>query len=390
MEQLIKEIYEIIKDYREDEGMMSEDRIHNWINQFDADDRVFVLEELKHILSHRYISKEKAKKLVKEMIEFLAGHFSYSNPKDFLLQSNFIDHQPEGKSQKVLLKFLDEIIQGEYGISITDCNTDKPKYYIYFDDILCTGDTLFKGLAKNEADSKGWLFKLNEDKKTNWEVFKESKAKLVLAYFAVHKANIKKVFSRIYFALNKHNIDTVYAWDEEFNIENDMENANSKLNFLFPSENIKDELIIECQNQIEEKIKDSGYHKNDSIPYRQPGRPPHETFFTSPENRERFEKIILKKSIEVYNSSENLMNEPRPKPLGYGLYTDLTFGFGTLVFTWRNVPFNVPLIFWYPHHGWTALFERKFVTYSSHKTINFSPPVVTDDDGYGDSDDLNF
>lgn len=391
MDELIDDIYEIIKDYREDEGVMSKERIRKWIDQFESDDRVFVLSELKHILSKRYISKEKAKHFVKELIEFLAGQFGYSSPKDFLLDSNFIDHQPEGKSQKVLLSFINDIIQQEYGISVAQCNTEKPKYYIYFDDVLCTGDTLFKGLAKNEESSKGWLFKENKDGKTNWEIFKENKAKLVLAYFAVHKSNIKKVFSRIYYALDKHDIDTFYAWEDEFEIENDVENSNSKLNFLFPSENLKsDPIISECQKQIENKIKERGYHKDDVIIFRKPNKPSTETFFTSIENRERFEKIILKKSIEVYNSSERLKNEPRPKPLGYGLYTDLSFGFGTLVFSWRNVPFNVPLIFWYPYHGWTPLFERKFVTYGTKKPNIFLKSQSSDNDDYGETDNLDF
>lgn len=346
MEQLIDDIYEIIKDYRQDEGMMSKDRIKTWINQFSADDRVFVLEEMKHILQQRYISKDRAKKLVKGMIEFLTKHFQFTSPKDFLLQSSFIDHQPEGKSQKVLLKFLDEIIQSEFSISIAECNPDKPKYYIYFDDILCTGDTLVKGLAKNKDDSKGWFHKTNENGKTNLTIFKENKAKLVLAYFCVHMFNVKKALSRLWFELGKVNVATVYAWDEAFNIENDADNVNSKLNLIFPSEGVKDDYINECQKQIEEKIQKHGYHKEEKIKYRQEGRPATETFFSSKENRERFEKIILTKSIEVYYRSDNMKAEPRPKPLGYGLYSDMSFGFGTLIFTWRNVPFNVPLVFW--------------------------------------------
>lgn len=389
MEHLITDIYEIIKDYRQDENMMSKERIRAWINQFNPDDKTFVLEEMKHILQQRYISKERAIKLVKEMIEFLAKNFQFEIAKDFLLQSYFIDHQPEGKSQKVLLKFLDEIIQNEFSISIAECKPDKPKYYIYFDDILCTGDTLVKGLAKNKDDSNGWFHKTNESGKTNLAIFKENNAKLVLAYFCVHKFNVKKALSRLWFELGKVNVETVYAWDEAFNIENDFDNTNSKLNFIFPKESVKDGYIAECQKQIEEKIKNLGYHKNEIIKYRQEGKPADEIFFTSKENRERFEKIILTKSIEVYYRSDKMRNEPRPKPLGYGLYTDMSFGFGTLIFTWRNVPFNVPLVFWYPYHNWKPLFERKFVSYGS-KPKMILPNVLHTDDGYGESDDLPF
>jgi hypothetical protein len=363
MKQLINEVYEIIKDYRQDEEMMSIERIEQWIEQFNADDRIFILEEMKNIFGKRYISKAKAKTLVKEMIEFLSQEYKYDNPKSFLLECSFLDHQPEGKSQKILLAFLNEILAEEYQMTIENCNPKKPKFYIYFDDVLCTGDTLVKGLTKNTPDSKGWFHKTREDGRTNLDAFKEDKAKLILAYFAIHKHNIKKAISRIYYGLNKTNIDIVYAWDKKYEIENDVDNINSKLNFIFPKESVRNELVINCQNQIEEKIKSDGYHEGETIRYREINKPMNEEFYSSEANRDRFEKIILEKCIQIYNSSERLMTELRPKPLGYGLYTDLSLGFGTLIFTWRNVPFNVPLVFWYKNRDWTSLFERKFVNY---------------------------
>lgn len=252
---LINEMFEIIKDFRQDEGnFMTPQRIELWIKQFDEDDRLFVLQELKQILQKRYISKERAKILIKEMIQFLAISFHYTSPREFLLDSSFIDHQPEGKSQKVLLQFLDETIQTEYSISISDCNSATPKYYIYFDDVLCTGDTLFKGLAKNENNSKGWLFKENSEGKTNFDIFKETKAKLVLAYFAIHKYNLRKVKSRLWIALGRQHIDLLCVANKQLAIDNDFERPNSKLEFLLPIEDIRDDDIIRCEGHITQKI----------------------------------------------------------------------------------------------------------------------------------------
>lgn len=363
MESLIEAVYEIIKDYREEDKMMSHSRIETWINQFDPDDRAFVLEEMVHILKQRYISKTEAQRLIKETIEFLAHNFNYATPRAFLSDSVFIDHQPTGKSQKILLTFLAEIISKQFSIELGECNSLKPKFYIYFDDILCTGDTLVKGLTMNTNESKGWFYQIDKSGKTNFEVFTENKAKLVLAYFSIHKLNIKKALSRIYYGLGKKNVDTIYAWEAKYAIENDIDKVDSKLNFLFPNESVKDELVIACQHQIEAKIKNGGYHENDHIRYREINKPHNESFFSSAPNRDRFEKIILNKCIEIYNSSDHLTQELRPKPLGYGLYTDLSLGFGALIFTWRNVPFNTPLVFWYRSQHWTSLFERKFVTY---------------------------
>ncbi len=378
MEELISDIYEIIKDFREEEGMMNKERIKIWIDQFNPDDRIFVLEEMKHILKQRYISKDKAKELVKGMIEFLVSNFKFNSAKDFLLQSSFIDNQPEGKSQKVLLKFLDEIIQTEYSTSIAECNSTNPKYYIYIDDILCTGDTLIKGLTINKGDNIGWFNKTNENGKTNLTIFNENKAVLVIAYFCVHKLKIKKLHQRLWFIMDKKNIEMVYAFDDTFNIDNDIDDPNSKLDFLFPTENVKDDSVIEFQTNIENKIWQQGYNKTDKIKYREQTKPHNETFFTSAPNRERFEKIILTKGIELYNHSETLKNNFRARPLGYGLAFDMNLGFGTLIFTWRNVPFNVPLVFWYQDHLWKPLFERKFISFTS-KDIETTLKVIAEE-----------
>ena len=342
---------------------MTTERIRGWILQFDEADRVFVLEELKNILEKRYISQARGKSFVKEMLQFLAKKFEYDSPKEFLSDSCFIDHQPEGKSQKVLLAFLNGIVQEEYGIAIFKLTPTNAKYHIYFDDVLCTGDTLVKGLTNNKSDSKDWFYKTNETGKTNLESFKENNGKLVLAYFSIHTRNIENARKRIYYGLGKQNVDIVYAREMKYEVENDIDDVKSALNLIFPTEAVRDEKIIECQNQIEDKIKNEGYHENDSIRYREANRPAEEKFFSSADNRNRFEKIILDKCVDIYNSSEKLNSDLRPKPLGYVLNTDLILGFGTLIFTWRNVPFNVPLAFWYKSQHWISLFERKFVTY---------------------------
>jgi hypothetical protein len=106
MDKLIDDIHEIIKDYRIDDGIgISKEHIKKWIEQFNENDREFVLSELKLIFQKRYISKERAQRIVREMISFLSNFEGYSSPRDFLGDCNFIDHQPEGKSQKVLLSF---------------------------------------------------------------------------------------------------------------------------------------------------------------------------------------------------------------------------------------------------------------------------------------------
>lgn len=357
MQQLIDEVFDIIKDYRSSENLMTKERILEWVNQFEVNDRVFLLEETKNILAKRYISEEKANELIKGMISFLAKRFEYDDPKDFLLDSSFIDIQPEGKSQKELLKFVDEIIFKEYGIRIADCNPEIPKYYLYIDDVLCTGDTLVKNMTRNTDTEKGWFNITNEDGNTNFDVFMSNRSKLVLIYFSIHEPNVTNAKRRIYYEMGKQNVDFTYAWEEEYAIDKS-NNVSSKYNYIHPIEDETNELVIQCKEQIESKIHDKKFKLDEVINYRGITVPNEETLFTSSDNRNRYEKIILNKCIELYNSSTKLKNDLRPRPLGYGLYSDMNFGFGTLIFTWRNVPYNVPLVFWYKNNSWISLFER--------------------------------
>jgi hypothetical protein len=49
---------------------------------------------------------------------------------------------------------------------------------------------------------------------------------------------------------------------------------------------------------------------------------------------------------------------PNIRPLGLINPTYRTFGLGTHFFTWRNIPNNSPLVFWWevPGHNWIPLF----------------------------------
>jgi hypothetical protein len=364
LEKLIREIQEIIGDYRRDEGIgISIEHIEQWINQFDKPDREFILYELNHILKRRYISKEMARKMIKIKITSLAKNREYQTPQEFLKNCCFISHQPAGKSQRVLLAFVDEILKENFNMSLGDCNCRDPLFYIYFDDILCTGDTLFKAFAM--PPSKGWYFQLAEGGKTNFDNVLERNAHIIWAYFSIHAHGAKSAEQRLIHAMSGRRPMIIRSFNPNYSIDNDISNPDSPLSFLWPLESIKDEQIAACETHITEKITKHFEQKAWTVPpkhfYRPAGRPREEVLFTSPADRTNFERIILKKSIDVYNTAKK--DEPRMRPLGYGLVSDMNFGFGALIFTWRNVAFNVPMIFWYEHRGFIPLFKRNFISY---------------------------
>jgi len=361
MEEKIAKLLEQITDYRADDNLMSTAIIEQWINQFKEEDRDFVLSETTHLMKQRYLSLDNAKELLRKRIEFLATEYKFESPNAFLNEVRVIDNQPEGKSQKVLLNLLYEICNNHFEFDLSTHFNLKAKYYIYLDDVLCTGDTLFKGLAINDENNKGFFHKTHIDGRTNLEIFLENDAKLLLGFFCLHKKNIYKVIKRMEHGLKKE-IPIDYSWNKGLEIDNTL-NHDCKFNYFILSESNKSEEVQKCEDQIKNKLKTSSYYNEEDFYYRPNDVPDEENLYSSKENRERYERIIAEICIKIYNDSDSMLNNIRPRPLGYGLKLENSLGFGTLFFTWRNAPYNTPLIYWYGHHGWHPLFKRNYIEY---------------------------
>lgn len=189
MEQLITSIYQTLEDYRADENSplvrMTTERIRNWINQFDDDLRLPILTELDNIFKKRYCSKSKVKNFLDQVIQVLTKDFSFNSAVEFLKNSDFLNLQPEGKSQRIMLSLFDELIQEKYGLSLADCGTTSKKLSIYMDDILCTGLTLI-------SDIKKWSQQNFSLYKTNAQAVADNSTTLVLAYIFIHEKNYRK------------------------------------------------------------------------------------------------------------------------------------------------------------------------------------------------------
>ena len=64
------------------------------------------------------------------------------------------------------------------------------------------------------------------------------------------------------------------------------------------------------------------------------------------QNRNKFEKIILDKGLELLQKVKKEKPDPRKRPLGDTVKSHKTLGTGTLFFTWRNISNTCPIIFW--------------------------------------------
>jgi hypothetical protein len=354
MENLIDEVFDQIKDYRSDELQpsvkMTRIRIKQWIEQFEENDRIFILTELKHIFSKRYCSKDGVKKFLKAVVDKLTKDLGYKSAPDFLRMTLFLDLQPKGKSQKIMLKLLAELLIENFGFKIQDCGTDQKKHFVYIDDILCTGNTLIQ-------DIKEWCGNEYTLGKTNIEAIKDKSAELIFAYIFTHQKNYQKKKAEM-----RHKIDPIISANHKMyrrmEIENNEGSVSSSLDFVFPIDTEEKQIVDYKEKIIAEVDEHTQLYKSTSPNefFRTTGRPKEEKLFTSPENRNRFETILLKKGISILNRSNTKKKNMRA--LGFSLPSQKSFGFGTLCFTWRNIANNTPLVFWYAGGGFYPLFVK--------------------------------
>lgn len=353
MEELINQIFVLIKDYRLDENnpevQMSEDRIRNWIIQFDEPLRIPILKELKNIFEKRYFSKNKVKLLLEKVVTKLTEDFGFQTPQDFLRNSVFLNLQPEGKSQRIMLNLLNELISEKYGISLENCGTTSKRYSIYIDDILCTGLTLFN-------DINEWSGQYFSPGKTNLQAISDDSTTLVFFYVFIHNKNYHKKVAEIRHKISNE-LSLKLKMYRHIEIENGLGNF-SKMDLILPLESEHHQNVKDYKNSIIENVDTYTKKYNITSPdefYRPAGLPSNETFFTDSENRILVEDAFLLKGIEILNKA-NFTNK-NIRALGYSIPSLKNFGFGALCFTWRNVPNNAPLVFWYSGGGFFPLFK---------------------------------
>lgn len=351
MEKLITEIHKIIKDYRRhDIGFLyhteiTKNHIFNWINQFDENDRKFVLSELLNILKKSYLTEEKTIEVLTLEFETLAKDFGYSNVTDFLNETIILDSQKSGKSQKVMLKMVKEILLKKFNYDIKNCNKKNIKFWLYIDDVLASGKT-FKDDIIEEINKYGL------------ENFKNEKIKIISTFIILHKWGVRNSVYALDKILN-HEISKKIHFYRVESVDNypyiNYYHSDPNFNHLYPIKSEIGELFL---NELENSFERDYNLNNKQHAFRNPDYPLEETFFSAKENRNRFEQIILKKGIEIYNNIGKI-NTASIRPLGFCPPSYQTLGTGSLYITWRNISNTCPLVFWWDINGWNPLFPRK-------------------------------
>ncbi|WP_146191043.1 phosphoribosyltransferase-like protein [Sphingobacterium athyrii] len=334
-------ITNILSDY--ENNHFTSEHVLDWVSQFNAPDQGFVLEELQNIFQKTYYSKAKCAQILKLYIEQWIKVFKYPDVPTFIAETVFLKLQPDHKSQCELLNLLDEIL-----VKFYNCNLGSSglvaKQYIYLDDVLSTGQTI--GRNFNE-----WFNLSNEfDKtKTNFHYLKDKQIKIHVCLLCGHSWGIYNTK----YGLIKNigiEVEAILHIQAYYIIENNIKQYNPKLNNMIPVDN-QDPVIHEYLNSL--KAVSKSEHA-----FRLSTQPHEENLFSSTVARNRLEILFLTKGIEILSRVGELRVE-QIRPLGYTVKSHKTFGLGTLFFTYRNIPNNSPIVFWWGNNNWRPLFVLK-------------------------------
>lgn len=351
MEELIKQIVNIIKDYRRDDvgltysTVINEAHVVNWINQFDEDDREFILNELLHLLPNSYLTKERTLAIISSEFEVLRKDFGYKTVQDFLIETKFLDCQQPGKSQKILLGFIAKELLGKYGYSLADCGEKNVKNWIYFDDVLASGGNFKKDI----------LFEIDNYGK---EDFEKSGIRIIASFVILHSwgsSNVRfSIDSKIGFNL-ENRLKFYRVAEIENNPRINYFNPNPGFQNIYPEHSdLGDEMLGYLENLFVREYKMG----KQEFAFRNTEFPKIEDFFSTAENRKRYENILCEKGYEIMKRIENPSAQSL-RPLGMTPPSYKTLGTGTHFFTWRNISNTCPLVFWWGSNDWYPLFPAK-------------------------------
>ncbi len=351
MEKLINDIVKITKGYRKkDIGYLynqriDEDHVKRWVDQFKEEDRVFILTELLHLLPQSYLSKKNTLRILSSEFETLKKDFKYNSVEDFLDETKFLDCQENGRSQKIFLGFIEKILQEKYNYTLKDCGKKEIKNWIYFDDVIASGGTFRDDI-------------LEEITKYGIEDFAKSNIRIIASFVILHTwatSNVRFFIDTKIKTKLKNRLKFYRVAEIENNPRINYYNSNPKFNHVYP---LKSHLGEEILKFIEDSFERDYDLRNEEFAFRYPDYPKNEEFFSSTENRIRYEYILLEKGFEIMKSIDNLTAQSL-RPLGMTLPSNKTLGTGSHFFTWRNISNTCPLVYWWGANDWYPLFPPK-------------------------------
>lgn len=293
--------------------------VYKWLNQFNLEDQERLARITSNILEKTYIQKDEEQKFIKALFE--NPHVKKGN-----LVAYPLTIQRNGLSQKQMIELYKKIVEDngyEY-----DLNN-----FIYLDDFMFSGGRVFTDIS-------------------NFIPLVQKNITLLVVVVGWHRSGqwtqSQKINEKIknHQKLNGVAINIEWLSLPQARMENRLTYMNQS-DVLWPMEKTLD--LPELSNR-----KIQGFKYRTGFIQGQ--------VFDNHEDRIFLEKICLKYGFQIIDKCISLNRTTRP--LGNSSFD---FGFGGLVFNYRNCPNNTPLIFWWGSndpcspmsHQWYPLMPRR-------------------------------
>ena len=334
-EDLLASICKRAQDYQP--GSITPDHVERWVRQFPTEIQLLLLDELAHILSKFYFSKNDIKDALKR---FFTGN---RNDKDIdrskVTSINLLDIQKSGSSQKDLLALAKSVIAEE---NLPLANKGDANIHVYIDDCVYTGN-------KFRYDLVPWI------ENTSFP----PGSKLITYHLAVHTQGFQYALDHIRQAAAKKQLEVKPY--KKLIINNNKNCHNENLEVMWPAQCIGNKYVDEYCDRVEEICQSNGWNGNRLFREHPINS---EVLFQRQENRDIIEQAFLKIGAKLIISANNPANSIRPM----GFEKKESLGFGSTFVTFRNISNNCPLALWYgdpdnissgPLSMWYPLFKRK-------------------------------
>lgn len=348
---IISEIANLISDFKYlpnfEEGDAHENiksHVERWGRQFN-DDMDFVLIHTRNLLKDRYFKASDYDKVLNDVASNAKNHRHFRN--DCLLNI-----QERGGSQSDLISLFNQKINNNIGITMPVISSSDDlssidytgfNYITYMDDFSFSaklaGDDIIRFINDSEIDN----------------------AKIRVVLFLVHSYGMYQLENRLNAYVEEHDLNIEFIFNKHFwgVVNNSIAHGYScNSSVYFPESGLAAEILDSCNYTGSElytpRVFRVGSHSD--------------CILGNDQDRRRIEGIFSSKGFDIINSCIEVSRSL--KPLGFSSFPGL--GFGGNVFSYRNCPNNVPLVFWWGSYSesgnpaldcWYPLMKREVYTH---------------------------